>query len=105
MISVSTTRRAHRGMVREWRLHALSIFSLAVAPTLALTLAAGCRFGLRTITARDRARDFFDFATVSLRPHSTASAPPGSDARFLHAAKRANSEQSCGEDRGNGAIP
>jgi len=31
MISVSTTRRAHRGMVREWRLHALSIFSLAVA--------------------------------------------------------------------------
>src|SRR3984957_7497669 len=31
MISVSTTRRARRGMVREWRLHALSIFSLAVA--------------------------------------------------------------------------
>src|SRR6516162_9972489 len=26
-----TTRRARRGMVREWRLHALSIFSLAVA--------------------------------------------------------------------------
>jgi len=31
MLSVSTTRRAQRGMVREWRLHALSIFSLAVA--------------------------------------------------------------------------
>lgn len=31
MISASTTRRARRGMVREWRLHALSIFSLAVA--------------------------------------------------------------------------
>jgi cell division transport system permease protein len=31
MISVSTTRRARRGMVREWRLHALSVFSLAVA--------------------------------------------------------------------------
>lgn len=26
-----TTRRARRGMLREWRLHALSIFSLAVA--------------------------------------------------------------------------
>jgi cell division transport system permease protein len=31
MLSVSTTRRAQRGMVREWRLHALSVFSLAVA--------------------------------------------------------------------------
>jgi cell division transport system permease protein len=31
MISGSTTRRARRGMVREWRLHALSVFSLAVA--------------------------------------------------------------------------
>jgi cell division transport system permease protein len=31
MLSVSTTRRARRGMVREWRLHALSVFSLAVA--------------------------------------------------------------------------
>jgi cell division transport system permease protein len=31
MISLSTTRRARRGMVREWRLHALSVFSLAVA--------------------------------------------------------------------------
>jgi cell division transport system permease protein len=31
MLSISTTRRARRGMVREWRLHALSIFSLAVA--------------------------------------------------------------------------
>lgn len=29
--SISTTRRARRGMLREWRLHALSIFSLAVA--------------------------------------------------------------------------
>jgi cell division transport system permease protein len=31
MISASTTRRTRRGMVREWRLHALSVFSLAVA--------------------------------------------------------------------------
>lgn len=31
MLSGSTTRRARRGMVREWRLHALSVFSLAVA--------------------------------------------------------------------------
>src|SRR5215471_10512305 len=31
MISASTTRRARRGMVREWRLHVLSVFSLAVA--------------------------------------------------------------------------
>src|SRR5215469_14840794 len=31
MLSVSTRRRARRGMVREWRLHALSVFSLAVA--------------------------------------------------------------------------
>ena len=31
MLSVSTTRRARRGMIREWRLHALSVFSLAVA--------------------------------------------------------------------------
>jgi cell division transport system permease protein len=31
MISASTTRRARRGMVREWRLHALSVFSLTVA--------------------------------------------------------------------------
>jgi cell division transport system permease protein len=31
MLSVTTTRRARRGMVREWRLHALSVFSLAVA--------------------------------------------------------------------------
>ena len=31
MLSVTTTRRAKRGMVREWRLHALSVFSLAVA--------------------------------------------------------------------------
>lgn len=31
MLSASTTRRAQRGMLREWRLHALSIFSLAVA--------------------------------------------------------------------------
>jgi cell division transport system permease protein len=31
MFSGSTTRRARRGMVREWRLHALSVFSLAVA--------------------------------------------------------------------------
>lgn len=29
--SFATTRRARRGMVREWRLHALSVFSLAVA--------------------------------------------------------------------------
>lgn len=28
---MSTTRRARRGMMREWRLHALSVFSLAVA--------------------------------------------------------------------------
>jgi cell division transport system permease protein len=31
MLSDSTARRARRGMMREWRLHALSIFSLAVA--------------------------------------------------------------------------
>lgn len=31
LLSVSTTRRARRGMVREWRLHVLSVFSLAVA--------------------------------------------------------------------------
>jgi cell division transport system permease protein len=31
MLSGSTTRRATRGMMREWRLHALSVFSLAVA--------------------------------------------------------------------------
>ncbi len=31
MLSASTTRRATRGMMREWRLHALSVFSLAVA--------------------------------------------------------------------------
>jgi cell division transport system permease protein len=31
MISASTTRRARRGMIREWRLHLLSVFSLAVA--------------------------------------------------------------------------
>jgi len=31
MLSGSTTRRAKRGMLREWRLHALSVFSLAVA--------------------------------------------------------------------------
>src|SRR5687767_7137738 len=31
MISIGTTRRARRGMLREWRLHALSVFSLAVA--------------------------------------------------------------------------
>ena len=31
MLSVSTRRRATRGMVREWRLHTLSVFSLAVA--------------------------------------------------------------------------
>src|SRR3984885_2095621 len=29
--SIGTTLRARRGMLREWRLHALSIFSLAVA--------------------------------------------------------------------------
>jgi cell division transport system permease protein len=29
--SIGITRRARRGMLREWRLHALSIFSLAVA--------------------------------------------------------------------------
>src|SRR6476619_830525 len=29
--SIGTTRRARRGMLREWRLHALSIFSLTVA--------------------------------------------------------------------------
>ncbi len=29
--SIGTTRRARRGMLREWRLHALSVFSLAVA--------------------------------------------------------------------------
>ncbi len=29
--SLGTTRRARRGMLREWRLHALSVFSLAVA--------------------------------------------------------------------------
>jgi len=29
--SIGTTRRAQRGMMREWRLHALSVFSLAVA--------------------------------------------------------------------------
>jgi len=28
---IGTTRRAQRGMLREWRLHALSVFSLAVA--------------------------------------------------------------------------
>ena len=28
---IGTTRRARRGMLREWRLHALSVFSLAVA--------------------------------------------------------------------------
>src|SRR3954470_22714770 len=31
MFSGGTTRRARRGMLREWRLHALSVFSLAVA--------------------------------------------------------------------------
>jgi cell division transport system permease protein len=31
MLSASTTRRARRGVVREWRLHALSVFSLSVA--------------------------------------------------------------------------
>jgi cell division transport system permease protein len=31
MFSIGTTRRAQRGMFREWRLHALSVFSLAVA--------------------------------------------------------------------------
>ena len=31
MLSSGTTRRVRRGMVREWRLHALSVFSLAVA--------------------------------------------------------------------------
>jgi cell division transport system permease protein len=31
MLSASTRRRARRGMVREWRLHVLSVFSLAVA--------------------------------------------------------------------------
>jgi cell division transport system permease protein len=31
MLSIGTTRRIRRGMVREWRLHALSVFSLAVA--------------------------------------------------------------------------
>jgi cell division transport system permease protein len=31
MLSDSTARRARRGMMREWRLHALSIFSLTVA--------------------------------------------------------------------------
>lgn len=31
MLSGSTARRAKRGMIREWRLHALSVFSLAVA--------------------------------------------------------------------------
>ena len=30
-VSIGTTRRARRGMLREWRLHALSVFSLAVA--------------------------------------------------------------------------
>src|SRR5262245_36319171 len=29
--SIGITRRARRGMLREWRLHALSVFSLAVA--------------------------------------------------------------------------
>src|SRR5215831_21427006 len=29
--SIGITRRARRGMLREWRLHALSMFSLAVA--------------------------------------------------------------------------
>ncbi len=29
--SIGATRRARRGMLREWRLHALSVFSLAVA--------------------------------------------------------------------------
>jgi cell division transport system permease protein len=29
--SIGTTNRARRGMLREWRLHALSVFSLAVA--------------------------------------------------------------------------
>ncbi len=31
MFQFATTRRARRGMMREWRLHALSVFSLAVA--------------------------------------------------------------------------
>jgi cell division transport system permease protein len=31
LLSASTTRRTKRGVVREWRLHALSVFSLAVA--------------------------------------------------------------------------
>ena len=31
MFSSGTTRRARRGMIREWRLHLLSVFSLAVA--------------------------------------------------------------------------
>src|SRR5688572_10995176 len=30
-LSIGVTRRARRGMFREWRLHALSVFSLAVA--------------------------------------------------------------------------
>jgi cell division transport system permease protein len=31
MFNMGTTRRAQRGMFREWRLHTLSVFSLAVA--------------------------------------------------------------------------
>src|SRR3981081_533149 len=31
MLSDSTARRARRGMMREWRLHAVSVFSLTVA--------------------------------------------------------------------------
>jgi cell division transport system permease protein len=31
LLSYGTTRRARRGMLREWRLHTLSVFSLAVA--------------------------------------------------------------------------
>src|SRR5512142_2153729 len=30
-LSSATTRRAKRGLLREWRLHALSVFSLSVA--------------------------------------------------------------------------
>src|SRR3954469_20411644 len=46
-----TTRRARRGMLREWRLHALSVFSLAV-PFVCLGAALLVLTNLRSIEER-----------------------------------------------------
>ena len=48
--SIGTTRRARRGMLREWRLHALSVFSLAVAFVLGVVHALSPGHG-KTIMA------------------------------------------------------